>query len=221
MAIPKITQETISNITGNPLVIHWPGLRGLTEGVWVQSLVRELRSHERHGMAKKKKITVAVSWFAEPCAPRAGATHIDTLRFGGARPPALNRLPKKTRKVMPHLATRGRASPQTDKDGLQRAVCPCLGRGWRQVWGSLHPPGVGGGQGLASECSASRPSVYLLGAAVVLPQHLVSPPPGWRPGQHPPLSGPTSEALAECGGPQSWVHRTHTRPRDPLLEQGP
>ena len=120
---------------------------------------------------------------------------------------------------MPHLATRGRASPQTDKDGLQRAVCPCLDRGWRQVWGSLHPPGVGGGQGPASERSASRPSVYLLGAAVVLPQRLVSPPPGWRPGQHPPLSG-TSEALAECGGPQSWVHCTHTRPRDPLLEQG-
>lgn len=30
---------------------------------------------------------------------------------------------------MPHLATRGRARPQTDKDRLPRAVCPCLGRG--------------------------------------------------------------------------------------------
>ena len=38
---------------GNSLAVQWLGLRALTVGVWVQSLVGELRPHKPCGRAKK------------------------------------------------------------------------------------------------------------------------------------------------------------------------
>ena len=43
------------NTTGNSLVVQWLGLWTFTATAWVQSLVRELRSHKLHGVAKKKR----------------------------------------------------------------------------------------------------------------------------------------------------------------------
>ena len=40
---------------GISLVVQWLGLGAFTDVVQVQSLVRELRSHKLHSMAKKKK----------------------------------------------------------------------------------------------------------------------------------------------------------------------
>ena len=40
---------------GNSLAVQWLGLSAFTVGAWVQSLVRELKSHKLCSMAKKKK----------------------------------------------------------------------------------------------------------------------------------------------------------------------
>ena len=42
---------------GNSLAVQWLGLSAFTAGARVQSLVRELRSHQPHGEAKKRKKT--------------------------------------------------------------------------------------------------------------------------------------------------------------------
>ena len=41
--------------TGNALAVQWLGLREFTAGAWVQTLLRELRSHKPCSMAKKEK----------------------------------------------------------------------------------------------------------------------------------------------------------------------
>ena len=41
---------------GNSLVVLWLGFGAFTALAWVQSLVRELRSHKLSSMTKKKKI---------------------------------------------------------------------------------------------------------------------------------------------------------------------
>ena len=38
---------------GSPLAVQWLGLGTFTAGAWVQSLVREVRSHKRCSTAKK------------------------------------------------------------------------------------------------------------------------------------------------------------------------
>ena len=45
---------------GNSLVVQWLRLHTSVQGAWVQPLVRELRSHMLHGMAKKKKKMEAI-----------------------------------------------------------------------------------------------------------------------------------------------------------------
>ena len=40
---------------GNSLAVQWLELGAFTARPWVQSLVRELRSHKLRGMAEKKK----------------------------------------------------------------------------------------------------------------------------------------------------------------------
>ena len=43
-------------MSGNSLVVQWLGLSAFTARAWVQSLVRELRSHKLCGMAKNKRV---------------------------------------------------------------------------------------------------------------------------------------------------------------------
>ena len=43
--------------SGNSLAAQWLGLSAFTAVAWVQSLVRELRSHKPRGVARKKKVT--------------------------------------------------------------------------------------------------------------------------------------------------------------------
>ena len=47
--------SSLNNSEGNSLAVQWLGLGTLTVVAWVQSLVRELRSHKLHGVAKKIK----------------------------------------------------------------------------------------------------------------------------------------------------------------------
>ena len=49
----------LKRCTGTCLEIQWLRLGAFTVGAWVQSLVRELRSHMLCGMAKKKKKSCA------------------------------------------------------------------------------------------------------------------------------------------------------------------
>ena len=44
-----------NSVLGNSLTVQWLGLGIFTTMAWVQSLVGELRSHEPHGVAEKKK----------------------------------------------------------------------------------------------------------------------------------------------------------------------
>lgn len=99
------------------------------------------------------------------CHPGGWCPSYRQTQIRGPCSPVQNHLPD--RKVTPHLATRGRAGLQMDK----RAAAPCVGRG-------LHPPGSGEAGASIRELNV-LPSVYLLGAAVLLPQPLVAPPPGW------------------------------------------
>ena len=46
-------QLLIKGLGGNSLEVRWLGLCAFTAGTWVWSLVRELRSHKIHGMAKR------------------------------------------------------------------------------------------------------------------------------------------------------------------------
>ena len=50
-----------NSVLGKSLVVQWLGLGIFTAMAWVQSLVGELRSHEPHGMEKKKKRNSALS----------------------------------------------------------------------------------------------------------------------------------------------------------------
>ena len=51
----KMTVNCKIKRTGNSLAVQWLGLRAFTAVAWVQSLVRELRSHKPGSTAKKKK----------------------------------------------------------------------------------------------------------------------------------------------------------------------
>ena len=42
-------------MSGNSLVVQWLGLSAFTARAWVQSLVRELRSHKPSGATRKKQ----------------------------------------------------------------------------------------------------------------------------------------------------------------------
>ena len=50
-----------NSVLGNSLAVQGLGLGIFTAMAWVQSLVGELRSHEPHGMEKKKKRNSALS----------------------------------------------------------------------------------------------------------------------------------------------------------------
>ena len=45
-----------SRVVGTSLAVQWPRLCIPMQGMWVQSLVKELRSHTSHSVGKKKKI---------------------------------------------------------------------------------------------------------------------------------------------------------------------
>lgn len=112
---------------------------------------------------------------------------------------------------MPHLATRGRARPQTDKDRLPRAVCPCLGRGRRQVC-----TGPGWREGRDQHQSAQCPRLLCICSGLQWSCLSAGSPHLLAGGQHRPLSGPTSEALAECGGsPELGAPHPHKGPGTP------
>ena len=49
--------DTLKFTLGNFLVVQWLRLGTFTAVEWVQSLVKELRSHKFHGVAKKQKTT--------------------------------------------------------------------------------------------------------------------------------------------------------------------
>ena len=49
-----ITSWLKKECQGNSLVVQWLGLHDLAAMAWVQSLVRELRSHKLHSQKKKR-----------------------------------------------------------------------------------------------------------------------------------------------------------------------
>ena len=70
-------------MSGNSLVVQWLGLHAFTARAWVQSLVRELRSHKLCGMAKNKRVChkLAVVW-GHPRTRRPPTHQVDTWGAG-------------------------------------------------------------------------------------------------------------------------------------------
>ena len=55
ISFPRMRVELRMGGVGTSLVVQWLGLSASTARSWVQSLVRELKSHKLRGAAKKKK----------------------------------------------------------------------------------------------------------------------------------------------------------------------